>query len=508
MAFDHIVVGGGSAGVALAARLTEDPDRTVLLLEAGDIGPLDTDLDLLSNINFALTGRDWGMHAFITKERELEYAQGKFLGGGSSVNGGLAIRGMPADYDAWAAAGNPKWTWAHMLERFTRLEHDLDFGSEDIHGDAGPIPIVRWHDDELLPVQRGLREAATGAGLPWVEDHNRPGATGIGPFPMNRAEGRRMSTALTYYLGARDRENLTVYGTARAHRVVIADGRATGVVVERDAGIETIDAGEVIVSSGAIHSPSLLARSGVGPADHLRRLGIDVVVDNPAVGANLVDHPGVFLFCQPGRVAPDTDATQFQIGARYSSRSGGVENDMLLSMMNYWDLTESPDFQSFLGVPMVVVVTCGVHEPRSRGHVAIASDDPTVQPEIAFTMLDQPADVERLVEGVRLMHEIATAAPLADFLDRVLVLDDGAFDDDVALETYVRNFVAPWYHASGSCRMGPAGDDTVVDPELRVHGIDGLRVADQSIVPTIPRAPTNLTAIAVGEACAELIRAE
>jgi len=509
MSFDHVVVGGGSAGVALAARLTEDPARHVLLVEAGETGPLDTDADLLSNINFALTARDWGMHAQVTRERALEYPQGKFLGGGSSVNGGLAFRGSPGDYDAWAAAGNPSWSWEHMLRWFRNLEHDLDYGDDGaIHGASGPIPVVRWQRDELLPVQQAFGAAASAAGLPWVDDHNAPDSTGIGPLPMNRDAGRRMSTALTYFTEARDRPNLTVWSRAQVHQVLLDGGRATGVLVERGDTLETVDAGEVILSAGAIHTPALLMRSGIGPAADLRALGIECIVDNAAVGAELTDHPGLFLFLAPGRHAPDTDATQFQLGARCSSASGGVDNDMLVSMMNFWDLTTSPDFQSFLGVPLVVVLTCGVHEPRSRGRVTLTSSDPREQPGIAFNLLDERADLERLVEGLRLTRAMATSGEMADFVDRTLVLSDADFDDQAALEQYARNFVAPWYHACATCRMGPSTDPTaVVDDQLRVHGIDGLRVADASVFRTIPRAPTNLTAIAVAEGAAEMIRA-
>jgi choline dehydrogenase len=390
------------------------------------------------------------------------------------------------------------------------LECDLDFGDDrEIHGADGPVPIVRWHRDELLPVQCAFAEASAAAGLPWIDDHNRPGSTGVGPLPMNRSAGRRMSTALTYYVEARDRPNLTVWGRAHVHRVIAESGRATGVIVEREGAVETIDAGGVVLSAGAIHTPAVLWRSGIGPADELRALGIECVVDNGAVGNNLTDHPGLFLFMEPGRHRPDTNSTQFQLGARCSSSSSGVENDLLLSMMNFWDLSTSPDFQSFLGVPLVVVLTCGVHEPRSRGRVRATSPDPHQQPSIEFNLLDERADLERLVEGLQLLRTIANQPVMSDFLDGTLVLDDAAFDNPSALEQYARNFVAPWYHACGTCRMGPSTDaTTVVDDALRVHGIDGLRVADASVMPKIPRAPTNLSVIAIAEGAAELIRAE
>jgi choline dehydrogenase len=278
------------------------------------------------------------------------------------------------------------------------------------------------------------------------------------------------------------------------------------VVVVAEGGDEFVEAGEVIVSAGAIQSPAILWRSGIGPGDELRRLGIAGIVDNVAVGMNLMDHPGLFHFLHPGRHAPDLAAPQFQLGARCSSAGGGVENDLLVSMMNFWDLSASPDFQALVGAPVVVVLTCGVHEPRSRGRVVLASSDPAVLPRVDLNLLDEPADVGRLVEAVRRCHDLARSDAMHDFVGPSAVLDDADFDDDVALERYARAFVAPWYHASGTCRMGPATRaDTVVDERLLVHGVDALRVVDASVMPTIVRAPTNLTVMAIAERAAQII---
>lgn len=521
MGVDVVIVGGGSAGAVLAARLSEDPRRTVLVLEAGQAGPLDTVADQLSNVDFALTGRDWGMHAFARADRQLDYPQGRFVGGGSSVNGALAFRGAPADYDGWAAAGNPSWSWDQLLPCFRRLEADVDLGATDpLHGADGPVPIRRWSDEELVPVQRAFRDACLADGLPWTDDHNHPSSTGVGAFPMNRDRGRRMSTALTYLRPALDRPNLTVRGDAPVTQVRIERGRATGVTV-RAAGTgatEEVGAGEVVLAAGSIHTPAILWRSGIGPASELAGLGIEVVVPNDAVGANLVDHPGVFLFFAPGERVTAAPEPQFQLGARYTSAGADPTdpaacNDMFLSMMNHWDLTGSPDFQAHLGVPSVVVLTCGVHQPRSRGRVALTSADPADQPRIDLNLLDDDADVARLVDGVRRAWRAASTPGMRAFLGRVLLLDEGAFaeDDDDATEAlagYVRSVVAPWYHPVGTCRMGPAdAGGTVVGDDLRVHGVEGLRVVDASVMPTIPRAPTNLTAIAIAERAAELMAA-
>jgi choline dehydrogenase len=506
---DVVVVGAGSSGIALACRLSEDPGRSVLLLEAGLGAPLFSDADLLSNVSFATTQRDWALRALVSDGRELDYPQGKFVGGGSSVNGALAFRGAPEDFEGWLARGNPSWGWAPMLDAYRRLEHDLDFGPTSlVHGNDGPVPIVRWHEEELVDIQRAFRQACLDNGHPWTEDHNDPTSTGVGSFPMNRAEGRRMSTALTYLQAAEGRPNLNLWPSAQVHRVVLSGSRATGVIVDRGGNLEEVSAGEVVLCAGSIQTPALLWRSGIGPAEELSALGIETTVANAAVGANLTDHPGVFYFVSVGaRKAPFSEP-QYQLGARYTSTNATDVNDMFLSMMNYWDLTGSPDFQAMLGVDSVVVFTCGVHQPESRGRVWLTSADPAVAPCLDLNLLHDPRDVGRLVEGVRRCAALAQHDALADFVGDLLLFQ-GDLADDEAVAAYVRAVVAPWYHPVGTCRMGPDGDaDAVVGDDLRVHGIENLRVADASIMPRITRAPTNLTAIAIGERAAAFIAAE
>ncbi len=503
---DYVIVGGGSAGATLAARLTERADRAVLVLEAGADGPVGTADDLLANVSFAATPRDWGMRAHVTADREIEYPQGRFVGGGSSVNGALAFRGTPSDYDGWAAAGNPSWAWERMLPCLRRLEDDRDFGADsDVHGTGGPIPIVRWGEDTLVPIQRAFRAGCEATGSPWSPDHNRPGSAGVGPLPMNRDGDVRVSTALAYLAPARDRANLTVRGDAHVGRVLVEGGRAVGVEVITADGPERIEAGEVIVSAGSILSPALLWRSGIGPADQLRALGITRLVDNPAVGANLHDHPGAFVFARPGDDLGPTDP-QYQLAARYSSTTGSAD-DMFLSMMNVFDLAAMPDLRAAMGAPTAVVLTCGVHEPRSRGRVTLESADPLAPPRVELNLLSNPADTARLVEGIRRCREVARAG-MAGFVGSIALLDDDDFADDEHLAAYAQSVVAAWYHPVGTCRMGPAGTDgTVVSDQLEVHGVAGLRVVDASVMPAITKAPTNITTIAIAERAAELINA-
>jgi len=230
------------------------------------------------------------------------------------------------------------------------------------------------------------------------------------------------------------------------------------------------------------------------------------VVNLPAVGANLHDHPGVFYFLAPGRRRSPFTEPQYQLGARYDSARATSANDMFLSMMSYWDLSGSPDFQAVLGMDSVVVLTCGVHLPDSRGEVVLTSADPTVPPAIRLNLLSEPRDVDRLIEGVRRCAAVASQAAMADFVGERLLFN-GDLDDNAAVAGYVRSVVAPWYHPVGTCRMGPVGADAVVGDDLRVYGVDGLRVVDASIMPTIVRAPINLTTIAIAERAADLMAA-
>jgi choline dehydrogenase len=505
VAYDVAIVGGGSAGCVLAARLTEDPARRVLLLEAGGGDAIGGPGDELSNVTFGLTLRDWGLRAQLNATRDVDYPQGRFLGGGSSVNGALALRGLPGDFDRWAQIAGPQWSWTAMLPAFERLERDEDHGTAPGHGNAGPIPIVRYAVDELVEVQRSFRDAAVGNGLPWVDDLNAADSSGIGSFPMNRQRGFRMSTAMTYLMPVVGRSNLEVRTDAHVTRVLVEGSTAIGVELNGPSGTERIDAGLVILAGGSIQSPALLWRSGIGPAPTLQSRGIRPVVENPNVGEHLVDHPGVFAFFALGEREPNPDEPQFQIGARYTSTTGENDDDMFLSMMNIWDVSASRDFAAMLGADKVTVLTCGVHAPRSSGRLIAPDVDPNATPGIDLNLLDDPADTQRLVEGVRRCRSIATQMQADGTLGRPLLVDDATLADDAAMAEYVAGFVAPWYHPTGTCRMGAEASSSVVDGRLQVHGVTNLHVVDASVMPSITRAPTNLSTIAIAERAVEFL---
>ncbi len=505
MIYDFVIVGGGSTGAVLAARLSEDSGTSVLLLEAGPVEP-DPDADRLGAVDFSHTGRDWGFQARTTGEATAPYPQGRTLGGGSAVNGGVALRGMPSDYDSWAS---PNWSWEAMAPCFRRLEDD-PLGGE-LHGTGGPIPIRRAAKDDLVAPQQQLLAAAQDNGLAWVDDHNDGVSEGIGPSPQNVVDGVRVSTAMGYLHPADGRKNLEIVGGAYAHHIVIERDRATAVAYSTSGGtsVEQFRGRRIVVCAGALNSPALLMRSGIGPVRDLEAIGIRSVADLPGVGANLMEHVGAFVFVVPPEGAVTTDMVQHQLLIRYSSPDSPVTNDMQIGMMNHWDLSQNPVLAEVCGAELIWGICAGIQSPRSRGRLRVLSPDPAHPPAIDLNLLDNPEDRSQLTAGLRLCYRLATHEALSERFERVAVLDESAFANggDRALADYAQQFSFPWYHASGTCRMGPdpdAGD--VVDGFGQVHGIDRLSVFDASILPMIPRANTNLTCIALGERASELLQ--
>lgn len=505
--YDDIIVGGGSAGVTLATRLSEDPARQVLLIEAGTDDGVVTDADRLGDqMRFSASLTGWGVQATYAPGISLNYPVGRKMGGGSSVNGGFAVRGLPDDYERWAAAAGDEWSWPNMLRVLRRLEADADFDGE-VHGTDGPVPVVRWRRDELLAVQESLLNAVVEQGIPWVDDLNAPDASGIGAMPMNRRDGVRMSTALTYLPLARSRKNLTIWSGVQVTRVLLDGARATGVECLRGAEYQPVGGTRIIVSGGALQTPALLLRSGIGPARHLAEVGVDCAVDLAGVGENLMDHQGTAVFLIPRDDLAPADDRVCQLGARYSSSDGSAADDMWLSAWSAWDLGELPELRAALGAPAVSAVIVGVHDPASRGTIRLRTSDPAQPPAVDFKMLSDPSDLARLVEGLGRAIDLASSHAFSADYKGIGILDPASRSDRQALEGYIKTMVGGWYHASGTCRMGTDPDSgAVVDANLQVHGVESLHVADASVMPTVVRAPTNLSSIAIGERAAELLR--
>jgi choline dehydrogenase len=496
---DVIVVGGGAAGCVIGARLSEDPACAVEVVEAGpdlrDAMPPEIRSGWRPARSF-----DWGYVAEpdeYGKARELP--RGRLLGGCSSTNAAFALRGSPADYDAWAAVTRGAWSFESVLPRFIRLERDLDFGAEEWHGGSGPIPIRRYPPDELTEVAAAALSALERIGLPPVADHNAPWAVGAGPVPANCRDGVRVSTALAYLPEPGARPNLSLRCEAEVARVEFEGPRAAGV---RLAGGELVRARAVVLCAGTYGSPALLLRSGVGPAGDLAALDIPLVTDLAGVGANLSDHASVSvdLPCRSDAVP----APLFQaMGTLHSSASRSREPPDLQLMV-------CGPYEPAADGPATCMCVAALLKPRSRGSVRLRSGAPSDPPRIDLGYLSERADVDRLVEGLGRAEALAAEPAMR------ALRPDGARSAGLEFPPasgperaeWVRRNAWTYHHVVGTCAMGAASDRrAVVDPAGRVHGTEGLFVADASVMPDVPSANTHIPTVMVAERLAEEIAA-
>ncbi len=513
MKYDHIIVGGGTAGCIVAARLSEDPARSVLLLEAGPDFPDFARLpDMLKlgwgavNLEARAAGSpyNWSFTGTATQEQgPMPVPRGKVLGGSSAINGQTFIRGAPEDFDAWASQGNAGWAYLDCLPHFRKLENDADF-HDDFHGTDGPVP-VRHHPRETWPAtQEAFFQAATAAGYPFHPDVNHPEATGISLRAENNIDGVRMSMALAYIDPVRHRLNLTIRSGVQANRIVLADGpggqRAVG--VEAESGGETFvaEGGEIILCAGAVASPQLLMLSGLGPAGQLAAHGIPAAADLPGVGQNMRDHPNVTVrFLVNENVPVDPNAMR-ALRLRYTATGSDTPHDMILSpaSLNTVVRDDNPAH----------TINCGLYLAAGKGELRLVSADPNTPPSMDYRYLEEDWDRERLRESVRLCVSLLQHRAYDGIVDEILSPAAADLETDEALDGWLRRNVSTSYHISGTCKMGPPDDPmAVVDQRLRVRGVSGLRVADASIMPDVVRANTNVTTMMIAERVADFIKA-
>jgi choline dehydrogenase len=545
--FDTIIVGAGTTGCVLAARLSEDSSRRVLVVEAGqDYGSLDQyppHLKRSGSMQASMPGdpHAWSYMGQITNDVSYPVTRGKVVGGSSAVNGSQFTRGTPEDFAAWVRLGNDEWSYDKVLPYYLQLETDCDFPESELHGSNGPIRIVRAKRQELAPVSESFVDSCLDLGYPWDPDMNAPESTGVGITPFNVVDGVRQNTGGTYLDPSRRAKNLTVLPNTLVTRVLIENGVTVGIEALIDGRSERFFAPQVVLSAGGLNSPQLLLLSGIGPAESLRRLDIPVHQDAPGVGRNLLDHPAISVSYRLSNLTPTAEAARpnSQVLLNGSTGVDGDEEDMRIIAFCYpkfgmlfgtkgQSLRERASSAGFLMRPAATLkglrgtswrslahdvkhrsdtsLYCVIGKVEGRGQIELTSADPTAPLSISWNYLTTDADLRRVRRSVQMAREILEHKSFAKLGASITGPTNDEATSLSSLDGWIRSNINTAYHTSGTCHMGPESDHSaVVDQFGRVRGVEGLHVLDISIMPQQVRRGPNASAIMIGERGAEFL---